>query len=139
MPLSLPSFPVGGFQVVVEPTKQNLVWGKFQEFIQSFAILEQAVKFRMELDINLAEQTAFDDLPNQTKNQMLSSFDDILRTNVDNRASNSLGRVDDNVVVFNHLEVVYLFGGVQDTLINSIRDGIVDKLTKDETIYGKKS
>lgn len=125
--------------MVVEPTKQNLVWGKLQEFIQSFAILEQAVKFRMELDINLAEQTAFDDLPNQTKNQMLSSFDDILRTNVDNRASNSLGRVDDNVVVFNHLEVVYLFGGVQDTLINSIRDGIVDKLTKDETIYGKKS
>lgn len=60
----------------------------------------------MNLDVDLAEQTSSDDLPNQTQNQVLPAFDKVLGTNVDYRASDTLGGGDNDVVIFSHLESV---------------------------------
>lgn len=65
----------------------------------------------MKLYINLAQQTASNDLPDQSENKMLSSFDDVCRTDIDDTASDSFRRLDDDIVVFRHLEVVERFWG----------------------------
>jgi hypothetical protein len=50
--------------VVVEPPEQDLVRWQAQELLQRLAILQQTVQLWVDLDIDLAEQTAADDLPN---------------------------------------------------------------------------
>lgn len=93
----------------------------------------------MELDIDLAQKTSLDDLPDKTKDQMFTGFHNILRPNVNHRAPNRLGRVDDNVVVFDHLELIDgllgLATNVQYTFIDRIRHRIVDQFTQNETVY----
>lgn len=120
--------------MVIEPSEENLVRGKSQKLIQSLILLKQTIQFRVKLDINLAKQTTLDDLPNESKNQVLTTFNKILGTNVNNRASDSLGRVDNDIVVFSHLEAVDLLSSIEDTLIDGVRDGVVDEFTHNQTI-----
>lgn len=93
----------------------------------------------MQLDINLAEQTSPDNLPNQTKNQMLSDLDDISTANVDDGAANTLRRLDDDVVVFCKVEVVQrlelLAGLVEYTLVNCVGYAVVDELGEHQAIF----
>lgn len=58
---------------------------------------------------------------------MLSSLDDILSTNVDYTAANSLTRVDHQVVVLSHLEGIHTGLGVEYTLIDGVADRVVDE------------
>lgn len=97
----------------------------------------------MDLDVDLGEQTPSDDLPNETKNQMLSTFRDIRRPDVDDGTPNTLGRGDNDVIVFGNLESVegfYLTGRlvdgwlVQDSLIDSVGYRVIDKLAENETV-----
>jgi hypothetical protein len=48
------------------------------------------VEFWVVLQVNLTEQSTTDDLPNQTKNQVLSAFSNIRRPNIYDRAPDSL-------------------------------------------------
>ena len=63
----------------------------------------------MKFDINLGQKSPSDDLPNETKNKVLAALRDISRSDVDDRASNTLGRSDDDVVVLSDLESVQRF------------------------------
>jgi hypothetical protein len=120
--------------MVIEPSEENLVRGKSQELIQSLSVLKQTIQFRMKLDINFAKQTTLDNLPDKSKNQVLTTFHKILGTNVNNRASDSLGRVDHDIVVLGHLEAVDLLASIKNTLINGVRNGVVDEFTQNQTI-----
>lgn len=135
---ALPSLPLGVLQVIVEPTEQDLLWGQAQELLQSLILLQQTVQLGVELNIDLAQQTTANDLPDQTQNQVLADLNDIPATNVHHRAANTLGRVDHNVVVLGHVESVQLLdllaSLVQDTLINSIRYAVIDQLGQDQTV-----
>jgi hypothetical protein len=92
----------------------------------------------MQLDIDLSEETSSDDLPDQAQDQVLPNFNKISTADVDNRTSNALGGVDDNVVVFCHVESIQfldLFAWpVQYTFVNSVRDAVVDELRQDQPI-----
>jgi len=91
----------------------------------------------MKFDIDLAEQSTSDYLPDETKDEMFSAFLKILGTDVDHRASDSLCRRDDKIVILGHLERIDLFARsrlVQNTRIDRIRDRIVDEFTKDQPI-----
>lgn len=70
---------------------------------------------------------------------MLSDFNDVSAANVDNRASNTLGGLNDNVVVLGKMEVVQrldlLAGLVQHTLINGIWYAVVDELGQHKTVF----
>lgn len=121
--------------MVIEPSKENLVWGKSQKLIKRLILLKQTIQFRMKLDIDLAKQTTLDDLPNETENQVLTTFNKILGTNVNNRASDSLGRVDNDIVVLGHLEIVDLLSSIENTLIDGVRHSVVDEFTQNQTIY----
>jgi hypothetical protein len=64
-----------------------------------------------------------------------------LRTDVDDGASDTLGRSDDNVVVFGHLERIERFrlagldgGFVEYTLIDRLGDRVVDQFTQNQTV-----
>lgn len=59
---------------------------------------------------------------------MRTSLDDILGTDVDDGAADGLCRVDHEVVVLSDLEDAELGLLVDDTLIDGIRDSIVDQL-----------
>ena len=93
----------------------------------------------MEFYINLPQETSANDLPDETKNEMLTDFDDIATSNIHNRAANSFGRVDHNVVIFGHVECIQgldLFSRlIQNTLINGIWDTVVDQLCQDQAIF----
>lgn len=69
---------------------------------------------------------------------MLPDLNDIRAPNVDDGAANTLCRLDNNVVVFCHLERVeglgLLAGHVQYTLIDGIGNAVVDELGQNQTI-----
>ena len=68
---------------------------------------------------------------------MLSAFRNVNGSDVDYRASNSLCRQDDNIVVFGHLEVVQgLARGrfVQDTVVDCLGHRVIDELGEDEAV-----
>jgi hypothetical protein len=92
----------------------------------------------VQLDIDLAEQTSPDDLPDQTQNQVLTHLDDITTANVDDGTPNTLGRLDNNVVILSKVEIVQLLDLlarlVQDTLVDCVRHAVVDELGQHETI-----
>jgi hypothetical protein len=91
----------------------------------------------MELDIDLSQKTPSDDLPNEPKDKMLAALRDIRRSDVDHRASDTLGGSNNNVVVLGDLESVQSFSWlwfVEDTRINCVGDGVIDEFTKDQSI-----
>jgi len=92
----------------------------------------------MELDIDLSQKTPSDDLPNETKDEMLAALRDISRSDVDHRASNTFGRRNNDVVVLGDLESVQRFPWlwfVENSRINCVRNGVVDEFTKDQSIF----
>lgn len=106
--------------MVVEPSQQDLLWGKAKELFKGLVLFQEAVELRVKTDINLGQKTSLDDLPDESQNQVLTSIHKILRSNVDDTASNSLSRVDGHIVVLDNLEVGQLVLDVQHTLIDSV-------------------
>lgn len=79
----VPAGVVGRLEVVVEPPEQDLIRRQPQKLFQRLAVVQQAVQFRVDLDVDLAEQAPTDNLPNETENQVFSSFFDIGRADID--------------------------------------------------------
>lgn len=125
--------------MVVEPPQQDLLRRKAQELFQCFIVIQQAVKFRMKLNVNLAQETSANNLPDQTENQVLLGLHDVAAANVDNRTTDTLGRLDDNVVVLRHVEIVQrlelLADPIHNTLVNCIRYTVVDEFGQYETVF----
>lgn len=130
--------PLGVLEVVVEPAQQNLLRRQAQELLECLVVFQQPVQLGVQLDVDLAEQTSPDDLPDQTQNQVLAHLDDVSTANVDDRTPNTLGRLNDNVVVLGEVEVVQLLdlpaGLVQDTLVDCVGHAVVDELGQHETV-----
>lgn len=127
--------------MVVEPPKQNLIWRQPQELLQRLPIIQQAIQLRVDLDVDLTQQTPADDLPDQAENEVLFPLLQIVRSDIDDRASDTLCRGDDDVVVFGHLECVECtrlasLGRcfVEDSLVDRIGYRVVDQLTQDKTV-----
>lgn len=131
----VPSVPVGGLEVVVEPPKQDLLWGQAQELLQRLILVKKTVKLRVKLNVDLSQQATADDLPDETQNQMFSDLDHITSANIDHRAPDTLCRLNDYVVVLRHLESIqglcFLSSQVQDSLVNSVGHTVVDELSQD--------
>ena len=70
---------------------------------------------------------------------MLPYFDDVSTAYVDHGASDTLGGVDDDIVVFGHVEGVQsldlLPGPIQYTLVNCIWHTIIDELRQHQPIF----
>lgn len=92
----------------------------------------------MQLDVNLAQKTTANDLPDQTKDKMLANLDDVASTNVDDGATDTLGRLDDDVVVLAHLESIQVFsllsGHVHNSLVDGVGYAVVDELGQYQAI-----
>jgi len=91
----------------------------------------------MNLDIDLAQKTSPDDLPDQTQDQVFPTLRNILRTDVDDGTSDTLGRGDDDVVVLGDLEGVEftLRGGfVENSVVDRVRHRVVDKFTENQSV-----
>lgn len=69
---------------------------------------------------------------------MLSYFNDVTSANVDDGASNTLRRLNDDIVVLAHLESIKGASlptrNVKNSFIDGIRNTVVDELGKDQTI-----
>ena len=72
---------------------------------------------------------------------MLLALDDVSRANIDDRASDTLRRLNDNVVVFRHVESIQrldlLADPVQHTLIDGVRHAVVDELGQYEAVFAR--
>ena len=70
---------------------------------------------------------------------MLPYFDDVSTAYIDHRASDTLGGVDDDIVIFGHVKGVQsldlLPGSVQYTLVNCIWHTIIDELCQHQPIF----
>jgi len=131
------SVPASSFQVIVEPSEKNLFDGEFQEIFDGFAIFQEAVQFGVVHKIDAREETDLDDLPDETEKKMGLSFDKILGTNVDNIAADGLRGHDAEILVLDNSEVVQVLL-VDHTLVNSIRDGIVNQFAKGGFHHGRR-
>jgi hypothetical protein len=123
-------------EMIVEPSEKDLVNWELQEVLNGFTIFQKPVELWMVDKIDLGEETNPNDLPNETKDKMGLSLDQILVTNVDDVATNSLGGVDCQCLIFNDSERIQI-GLVQDTLINSIRDSIVNQFANNESVLDR--
>lgn len=65
-------------------------------------------------------------MPDQTQHQVFSSVDQILTTNVDDVATNGFSRVQNKGLVLTNFVNVKL-ALVDDTLVDSIGDGVIDQ------------
>ena len=123
--------------MVVKPTQKDLIRGEPQQILDCLALFAEAIQFGVKFYVDLAEQPASDNLPDETEDQMLSALLDVLRTDVNHRAPDGLGGRDNDVVVLSHLEGINLFawsGLVQNSHIDRIRDRIIDEFTKDQPV-----
>ena len=123
--------------MIVEPSQEDLIRGEPQQILDSLSLFTETVQFWMKFDVDLTEQSTSDDLPDKTEDEMLSAFLKILGTDIDHRASDSLCRRDNDIVILRHLERIDLFARsrlVQNAHINRIRDRVVDEFTKDQPI-----
>lgn len=123
--------------MIVEPSEQDLIRRKPEKLVERLAILKQPVKLWMILQIDLGKQPPPDDLPDKTQNEMFPSINEILRTDVDDGATDTFGGSDDDVVVFCHLKSIGSFSAfayVEHTLVDGVWYGIVDELAEDEAI-----
>jgi len=127
------SSPTSVLEVVVEPSKEDLLNGELKEVLNGFTLLQKAVKLGMVDQVNLREQTNLHNLPDETENQMRLSVNEILSTNVNNVATDSLGRVDSKSLVLVNTERVQVLL-VHHTLVDGFRYSIVDEFAHDETI-----
>lgn len=125
--------------MVVEPTQQDLLGGQLQQVVNVLAGFEQAEQFRVIVQRDLGHETNAHYLPNETEDQVLASLHNVARANVDDRAADSLGGIDGQVVVLGHLKRVQFRSPVDDTLINGVRHRVVDKLAISRLINKKDS
>lgn len=89
------------------------------------------------LDIDLAQKSPSDDLPNETQDQVFPPLGNVLRTDVDDGTSDTFGRGDDDVVVLGDLEgVEFAFRRrlVEDSVVDGIRYRVVDEFTQNQTV-----
>lgn len=124
--------------MVVEPAEKDLLGGQPQELLQRLILLKKPVKFGVEFDVNLAQKTPPNNLPDQAQDEVFSDLNDITRTDIHDRASYTLGRLDNDIVVFCHVEGIEVFdlasGDVEHTLIDGVRNTIVDELRQYQTV-----
>lgn len=83
------------------------------------------------------QKTTSNNLPDKSENEMLATFGEICRTDVDDAASDGFGGRDDNVIVFCDLESIERFpclGNVEYAGIDRIRNGVVDQFAKYQSI-----
>lgn len=124
--------------MVVDPSEQDLLRGQPQELLQGFILVQQSVELGVKLDVNLPQESATDNLPDETEDEMFSDLNDISSANVDDGATNSLCGLNDNVVVLAHLEGVEIFGlfarYVENSFVDCVGDAVVDELGQHQTI-----
>jgi hypothetical protein len=135
--VKIPSLSASSLQVVLEPSKQNLVGGQAEQIVDGLALFAETIQFGMKFDVNLGKETSADDLPDETQDEVFSSVRDIRRADVDDGTADTLGRWDDDVVVLCKLECVEgLSSGrnVENMGVDRVWDGIVDEFTKDQAI-----
>lgn len=116
-------------QVVVDPTQEKLISGKLEKILDGLSGLQKAVQLGMRLQVDLGKETNLDDLPHQTKDQMVGSLHQVDRRNVDDVATNGTRRVQNQSLVLSDAESVQL-GLVDGALVDGTRDGIVDQLAR---------
>ena len=115
--------PIRSFEMVIEPAEQDLFRWQSKELFQRLIFLQKTVQFRMKFDINLTKKSTSNNLPDQPENKMFPPLNKIRTTDIDDM-SKTLCRVDDQVVVFDHLELTECFasaGFVKNTFINGLR------------------
>ena len=135
--VSYSAMPASRFEMVVEPSEQNLVWSEPKEIVDSFVFFTKTEKLWVELYIDLCEETASDDLPDETEDEMLSALCEIGGTDIDNGASNTLRTSNDNVIVLCDLESIQrLLRGwfIKNTEIDSVWDRIIDEFAENEAV-----
>lgn len=123
--------------MIVEPSEEDLIWGQTEEIFDGFTLLAQTVELGVKLNIDLGEQSSTNDLPDETKDQMFTTLRDISRTDVDDGATYTLCRGDDDVVVLGNLEGVQWFtsgGFVENTRVDGVWNGVVDEFTEDQPV-----
>ena len=76
----------------------------------------------MKFDVNFAKKSTSNNLPDQTENKMFPALNKIRTADIDN-SSETLGRVDDQIVIFNHLELTEFLaftGLIENTFIDGL-------------------
>lgn len=133
-----PSGPVCSLKVVVEPAQKNLLRRQSEKLLQRLVFLQEAIKLRVQFDIDFTQETTANDLPNETKDQMLAHLNNIASTNVDDRAADTFAGFNDDIVVFAHLEGIEVLRlssrDIQDTLVDRIGNTIIDEFCKDQSV-----
>lgn len=120
----------GLLEVVIEPTHEDIFRSQLQQGSQVLTIIEEKDKLRVVLDRNLAQQLHADNLPHESQNQDRTTLDEILCTNVDNLATDTLGSVQGKIQILSLGVDIELSLAVKRTNINGVGNSQVDQSAK---------
>ena len=124
--------------MIVEPSEEDLFWRQTKKLLKGLILVQKSVKFWVELNVDFAQQTTANNLPDQSEYQVLADLNDISRSNVHDRTTDTLGGLNDDVVVLSVVESVQsldlLSWSVQHTLIDGIWHGVVDQLGENKSV-----
>jgi hypothetical protein len=123
--------------VVVKPSKEDLIRSQPHEILDRLTLFAETVQFRVKLEIDLGEQAAANDLPDETKNEVLPTLRKVRGADVDDGTADRLRGSDDHVVVLRDFERIQrLCRGalIEDTSVDRLGHGVVNKLAKHEPV-----
>lgn len=137
-------------QVVIHPTKQDLLRRKLEQVLQGLSWFEETHKVGVVLQVDGCHQsnlqlltcqslcaTHSNDLPDQPEDEVNLTLHQILCTNVDNVAADGLGRVDTQVLILCDLEGVEVGALVDGSLVNCALDGRVNEFAASLRMHRK--
>jgi hypothetical protein len=107
-------------QVVIHPTKQQLLRTQSIQIRKLFAIHQKRLQVRVERQIDVGEEAHSDNLPQDAQDQVRPSFQQIARANVDDCAADGGGGIERQIQVFLlavDVELCFVDGALVDRLL----------------------
>jgi hypothetical protein len=75
--------------VEVEPPQEDLIWRQPQELVQRLPLIQQPIQLRVMLDVDLAEQSPPNDLPDEAEDEVLPTLGNVGRADVNDGAADT--------------------------------------------------
>ena len=116
-------------------SEKKLLWVKFKKITKLLSFIKQSDKLREFLKIDFSKNNLFNDLPEKTKDHNLFFLHESFWKDSNDLASNTFCGINGKVEIFNLKEDIHIVFNIDDSFINSSRNGFIDKFAENNTIF----
>lgn len=114
------------FEVVIEPTENELIRRKFEKIREFLVFAFQPYEERIFLEVDSLSSLKFDDLPNEPEDDVFAFVHDEVGANVNDNAADGFGGLDGEVEIDVHVENVKWLFNDNGPLIDGVMTSQID-------------